>query len=222
MGNLFILGYSGTGKTTLSHRLKEQMPALCPISASTWVREAFAAELKASKLSLPPAYRETLTQYACQKLSENPDACVEYILDRHPIHCGMFIIEGIRNPHDFNRLFNPSKDTVFLLDECSEKPGDWSSKSFLFEYYGLTAIKAILTFYTNCGLISSDQVKTFNYASWEELNSQYEKLLTEAYLRSIFPEACEMTKRISLEEIQGLLEGQAENNHYAEYSITEK
>lgn len=133
--NLFIIGTTKTGKTTLSRMVSEKV-----ISMSQWVKETFQP-------TNPDNYLEEITRYSQDKLASNPDACVDFVKATYHIQDGGFVIEGARNPRDFALLFRPGKDLVVRLyyTESVQPSG--------FESDGLAAIDTYLEWLIKYGLM---------------------------------------------------------------------
>ncbi len=111
MPNLFIIGNSQVGKSTLAKNLAEIFHYK-HIGASEWVRSKFP----------PNVSREELTSYSVEQLALNPNVCVDYIRNKYDLENDSFIIEGIRNPFDFVKLWNPQTDHIIFLSHDRTTP----------------------------------------------------------------------------------------------------
>lgn len=129
LNNIFIIGPTGIGKTTLARNLASEYQYKL-IGASEWVRTKFIGNT------------EEITKSAIEELVKNPDVCVDFIKKNYPIHLGGFIIEGIRNPRDFAHLFQPN-DIIISLSNFGI-PIDGETE---FEKIGLCSINQMLWFY---------------------------------------------------------------------------
>jgi hypothetical protein len=103
-GNVFIIGYSGSGKSTLAARIAALRDMRC-ISAGGWTREWYLGGCEAAA-----DYREELAAYAVAVLRGAPLTAVEWITARMGERPA--VIEGVRNPADFVRLFDAQRDEV--------------------------------------------------------------------------------------------------------------
>jgi adenylate kinase family enzyme len=111
---VFLIGFSGLGKSPLAQKLMETLPTAHHIRAGEWVRR-----------SVPPGSSvEEMAQFSRDKLRENPDKCLNFIYGNYDLeHCyrngnewpEIFILDGIRNPRDFAHLFDPRYDLVVFL-----------------------------------------------------------------------------------------------------------
>jgi cytidylate kinase len=119
-GNIFIIGASGIGKTPLAEELAKQLKRK-QISASEWVKQLF----KPSSENLSrEEYIKEITTYSKKRLKEEPFSCINYIEETYPdfFISGNYIIDGIRNPFDFNNLFDPKTDYVVYLNSTLKSP----------------------------------------------------------------------------------------------------
>lgn len=147
--NVFILGETKTGKTSLANHLAKQF-GLQVVSGSEWVKQRFFPSPKAQEDF--NCYVREISAYSVQLLSENPDLCADYIRRKYPIQDGGFVIEGLRNPLDFSRLFRPNVDVAIILYH--------KGTPFIhsFEHYGVRAIREVLEWMReNPGIISPDR-----------------------------------------------------------------
>lgn len=106
--NIFVIGLSKVGKTPLADQLATPF-GFTRISGSEWIRSTFVPVDPANALA-------EITAMSQEKLQENPDVCVRFILDKYNvIERGGFVIEGLRNPRDFMLLFRPERDFVLFV-----------------------------------------------------------------------------------------------------------
>lgn len=113
-GNIFILGYSRAGKTTLARGVAGGL-GWVHVGASAWAREGFARDVL---LAPGEDFVAAITAYSARRLREDPDACVSDLRARYPLAAGGHVIEGIRNPRDFLHLFDPRADKVIHLENA--------------------------------------------------------------------------------------------------------
>lgn len=137
--NIFIVGYSQCGKTTFATQFRN----FKHVSAGGWtIRFGFD--------KTDSAYRKKVTEASTAALKENPDECINYIQEAFKTP-GNYVVEGMRNPRDFLKVFNPTIDVVIFL-----KPQDVNiSNQF---DMGVDIIQNCVAWMTNCGMISKAQV----------------------------------------------------------------
>lgn len=145
MNNIYIIGQTNTGKTTLAKRLSEKTGRKV-ISSSSFLDdvdcEGLSKEARAQKLS----------EESLRRLRINPDIAAKHIRSQIT---GPSIIEGIRNPNDYVRLVEAS-DFVFFLQKANSSPATY------FEVFGLAAILQIAKFNHEMGLMSNFHVMEFD------------------------------------------------------------
>jgi hypothetical protein len=143
--NIFVIGMSRVGKTPLADQLAEPINFI-RISASEWVRSTFVPNDPANALA-------EITQLSMEKLKENPDVCVDFILDKYDVvRRGGFVIEGIRNPRDFALLFRPERDLVMFLSFPNN-----TLQPTEFEKQGIAVIRQMVDWMIQSRLLSSDR-----------------------------------------------------------------
>jgi hypothetical protein len=136
---------SRVGKTPLADQLAEPINFI-RISASEWVRSTFVPNDPANALA-------EITQLSMEKLKENPDVCVDFILDKYDVvRRGGFVIEGIRNPRDFALLFRPERDLVMFLSFPNN-----TLQPTEFEKQGIAVIRQMVDWMIQSRLLSSDR-----------------------------------------------------------------
>jgi adenylate kinase family enzyme len=132
---IFVIGASGTGKTTAcKEAAAKRYGKVVHLRASEWVRHAVTPQQVEES---DEHYRQRLTSQSTVLLGINPDACID------TLHCAMavegksriFLIDGIRNPRDFARLYNKG-DYVILVDS--------ENYATPFEAEGVPVIKSIV------------------------------------------------------------------------------
>lgn len=146
---IFVIGYSGIGKSPFTNKLLSKLPTAQLISASEWVRSKFEIGTSA----------EVLTAYSKDQLRTNPNSCVNFINQKYTFDNKITIIEGIRNPFDFNRLFNYTKDIVVFLSRDGLVPRT------SFEENGLLAIEAYTNFLLLENMLDKNRVLYIHFSS---------------------------------------------------------
>lgn len=144
--NIFIIGPSRSGKTTLANHLK--VNGYNHIQASKALKNKYPIGTGEEY----DKYVLRLTKISNKILQENPDHFIEYIKSNM---IGDNVIEGIRNPRDFCFLYNPVVDKVIITDGVCLSD---------FEKLGIEAILAIIKFW-NKDVIEYDYTKNTNIYS---------------------------------------------------------
>lgn len=134
---IFLIGFSGLGKTPLNKLLVTAMPGAQLISASEWVRSQCP----------PTATVAELTAFSNSNLARNPRSCIDFIASKYNLDDGISIIDGIRNPFDFTNLFDYTKDVVIFL----YRVGIYPKSSF--EEKGILAIQKYVEFLRSENLV---------------------------------------------------------------------
>lgn len=189
--NIFIIGPTHSGKTTLAHKLSQTFD-LPVLSASEWLKRAIPGANTDCHPSLNRA--EILTQTTCNYLkksySEDNHKSYDYLkalIEQKsfsiPVNKGKLpitlpkhvIVEGIRNPIDFAHLWNPVKDIVFLMLDFRYNHFELHNCANHVEQEGLNAIYKTIQFWK--------QVNTFPKVSREitDLPQVYELEAFSAY-----------------------------------------
>ncbi len=108
---IFIIGATKSGKTTTAKTLVAKL-GFNFISASEWARENFVP----TNINLPTdTYAKEITEWSKELLKEDPDKCFKYIKKNHNLNKNC-VIDGIRNPTDFIKLFDPKFDRVLFIE----------------------------------------------------------------------------------------------------------
>jgi len=128
--NIFIIGPSQSGKTTLAKELASDL-GFIQYSASNAIKELRNLhKLFKNKIE----NREEITKISLETLQSDDKAISRKI--HETIADGGFVIDGIRNPTDFVCNFNSSKDFVVLLDGRSEDYFEMSGIQTIEKYLG--------------------------------------------------------------------------------------
>lgn len=112
LGKIFVVGYSGVGKTTYCNRFFETS-SYNVVRASGWL----------GSVEVPSGVCRTthLTRISKDRLKEDPLVCVKWITSQMKAD-KVNVIEGVRNPLDFFHLVNPSEDKVIHLSSAHLPP----------------------------------------------------------------------------------------------------
>lgn len=157
--NVFLIGATKTGKTTLARRLAEDL-GLTHVAASAWLRgrpDVPAPVADDAPMRDRVAFTEAITRRAREELARDPDVCVDFLRQEHPrFDDGGFVVEGIRNPRDFLLLFRPERDLVLYLDFAANPHPPTT-----FERDGIATIRAITTWLVLQGITPTEHVYGF-------------------------------------------------------------
>ena len=156
---IFVIGSSQTGKSPLAKALAENMRCKY-LSTSGWVRNRFTA----NDYPTTKEFITAMTEYSINELRENPDRCIEYLNEQHDLSQAC-VIDGVRNPHDFIKLFDPKYDSVIILQRKKNpiRPTQFES--------GIELISAYLQYLEKTGLIDQQleqRIYRYNYALFRE------------------------------------------------------
>jgi hypothetical protein len=110
-GNLFLVGLTKSGKTTIAARLASEL-GLIHVPASAWAREGFGDK------GSGPDFTRRLTEWSLVKLRADPDVCVRHVRARFTLDRGGHVIEGVRNPRDLVGLHDPRRDVIVRIDNA--------------------------------------------------------------------------------------------------------
>lgn len=136
---LFILGKTKTGKTTLSNLFQKEGYQI--YEAGSWARKEFELINKGTKDEFSFEFKENLTNYALSKLKEDNYYSVkqyEKFLNLQKVDKKLIV--GVRNPDDFIQMLSMDKENKVIFIN-SEK--QFSGSLELFEE-GLKIIKDYL------------------------------------------------------------------------------
>ncbi|MEZ0230175.1 MAG: hypothetical protein ACAI25_16250 [Planctomycetota bacterium] len=150
---VFVLGRSGCGKTPFAQRVAAAT-GLHHVMASEWVRSRFP-------LTGGPGTRDdhiaALTHFSVEELRRNPAVCVEFLAARHDL-TKPSVVEGVRNPYDFIRLYDPRTDVVAFLENRANALHETAFES------GLSVIRAHLEFLRRADLLrAEDGLRILDY-----------------------------------------------------------
>lgn len=160
-GRLFVLGTSGAGKTPLASRVAEvfQVPH---VGASEWVRRVFGPSPAGA--ADRQRHIEAMTKFALDELRRDPEACLAY-LERHHDLARACVVEGMRNPLDFVRSFDPRSDVAVFLEHVG---GELHRTGF---EAGLDVIRAYLHWLCAVGLLDPAALLERRYAEHHALDA---------------------------------------------------
>lgn len=126
--NIFVIGHSQSGKSTLSSLLSSDL-GYDVISAGGWVRKAFVGKNPT---------RKEMDEYSYAALKKNPNICRDYIL-AGMVEQQYSIVEGIRNPRDFTFLYQPGDMVIIIKLNPVIEESEFDAK-------GIAAIESYLEF----------------------------------------------------------------------------
>lgn len=108
--NIFVVGLSSSGRTTVSKALSNDFKFIYidPVSLIKDISRDFKIE----------EYEESCNEYLINRLKLDPDFYYRNINDLISSYNNgsSFVIDGILNPRDFIQLFNYNTDTVIFLN----------------------------------------------------------------------------------------------------------
>lgn len=171
--SIFVLGRSRTGKSPFAQEISRFFHAQ-HIGASEWVRSRFIADDYGDDRA---AFVAAITKFSLQQLAENPSACVDFIRSKYDL--GAFcVIEGLRNPSDFIKLFDSRKDAVVFLEH---ENGDLPVTEF---ETGLETIKSYLNWLVRTSMLPANRVNTYRFkdfrdpadTAWSSVIPDYERV----------------------------------------------
>lgn len=127
---IFLLGKTKTGKTTLSNQIISLIGEnnINVYEAGSWARREFKA-LYGEQDDFSQDFHENLTQYALTKLKSDPLYSFKQFLEWNKINTHQnTLIVGVRNPDDFIQMSLQSvKNKVIFLDIESNFQGTTST-----------------------------------------------------------------------------------------------
>lgn len=153
--NVFIVGFSQSGRSTVAQSLCSELDGYQHISATDWVKSTF----RKPKVDEPiQHFLDEYQQYYTQRLQDNPKMIVDMVLNSmKPFGEKFFIIDGIQSPKDFAELFNYNKDLVIFLNRVDvPTPRDY-------ENIGVSVIRDYCFWLSSAGLIDRNRWLEFNF-----------------------------------------------------------
>jgi tRNA A37 N6-isopentenylltransferase MiaA len=133
--NIFIIGFTKTGKSTLAEYLSKQFKFKI-IESSKSLKDKYPIKNKESKEKYVKRITNTSRKLLKSDLTYFSDSIKKQLTTNN-------IIVGIRNPIDFISLYNPKKDII--IRTFTNKNIYYSD----FEKSGIEIIDSLLLFYTN-------------------------------------------------------------------------
>ena len=166
-------GPSRSAKTPIAQRVSVQLGGV-HISASDWVRQRYAPDFHVVTIADRQRAIEEMTKLSQELLLENPDHCVNHIIQKYPgvlDDPGLFVLEGLRNPRDFSRLIRPNKDMVFILSMIGSPLSPMT-----FETEGLAIIEQTINWFAKCGMMPADHIMKSCIVYFSEVDTFAETL----------------------------------------------
>jgi hypothetical protein len=142
---IFILGRTGSGKTPLARMLSACLD-MAHIGGSEWVRARFKADPGLDRV----AFTEAITAFTAEEVRREPSVCTDFIRRKYDLSKPC-VIEGLRSPHDFVKLFDSSRDAVVFLERY-----DNDLPATAFERDGIRLILSYVRFLLDRGLMAKD------------------------------------------------------------------
>ena len=156
--NIIVIGRTAYGKTNVAKALCEAT-GKGHIGMSDWVRKEF----KSTADNRDDFVRE-ISEYSIKELRKNPRRSVDYIYANNDFGGSSFVIEGIRNPHDFFELYK-SGDIVIHINFCSAaKIGTPTS---VFDE-GVDIIGGYMDWATEIGLLPREKFLKCSFMSYDD------------------------------------------------------
>jgi len=121
--------------------------------ASAWVRARFPGETSGDRA----AVTEALTRFAIAELRRDPDVSFRHLAAGHDLDAPL-VVEGMRNPYDFARAFDPRRDWAVFLEHAGN---DLPETAF---ERGLDVIDAYLVWLEGAGLLDAGRVRRYRFA----------------------------------------------------------
>ncbi len=153
--NLFIIGCSGAGKTSLATFLAEKL-GMVHVPGSEWVRKRFPGPEPEDRAERA----RVLTAFAIEELKREPFAAVAYIESKYDLSRGGYIIDGARSIGDFVHLFDQRQDLVVHLSYINNQIPATDFEA------GLGLIADHLRLQTKLGLFDRNQVLIAKFDSF--------------------------------------------------------
>ncbi len=158
---VFIIGLPGSGKTTVSKSMCENLGAIY-LDPAACIKYTFR---KLNDQESDQQYTDSYNEYVNQRLIIDPDLIaksIDDIIKVHPIVYGseddQFIIDGISNPRDFIKLFDYSKDLVIFLNRMDNETEYRSVHNI-----AVSVMKDYCLWLSNSKFLSKDRWLEFNF-----------------------------------------------------------
>lgn len=149
--NIFVIGKTNVGKTPLVEYLKT-IDGVAAVSASDWVKSIYVRNPDHSKTE----YVNDITRFSKEKLKDDHDCAFRHT---NSLLKELNIIDGVRNPNDFIKLFDPNRDVVVFVDPISP-----SKYSTLFDD-GVDIIVSYVYWMIQNGLFDGDRFFQIEYVN---------------------------------------------------------
>ena len=153
---IFILGLSGSGRTTVAKSLAEADNTHY-VSAFDWFKPTFRLR---HKNELEEDYAQEFMTYMIDRLKKHPLLFSDAIKDtinsfkKHDVT----IIDGILNPKNFIDLFDYNKDIIVILNRL-----DNNQDCIDYDYMSVNLIKDYCFWLSSSGLLSKDRWIEYNF-----------------------------------------------------------
>lgn len=116
---VFILGKTKTGKSTLAKIVKEFNYTI--YEAGSWAREEFSTINTGSTDEFSQEFKENLTQYALSKLKEDSYYSVKKYEKFIKENEGKKLIVGVRNPDDFLQMLRKADKNLVIFIQSQKQ-----------------------------------------------------------------------------------------------------
>ena len=156
--NIFVIGKSKTGKTTVSSKIAQALD-IQHVTVSTIFREI----VNENDFETRQEFIEKISYVSETMIEHDPYVVVNYVNSMTANTSS--VVEGFRNPFEFIKIFNPSEDKVVFLNG-GKHVLSYQSK---FEN-GVDLIYKNLKWMHDLKILKN--FVEFKYNNWEELNQQ--------------------------------------------------
>lgn len=148
---IFIIGQSGSAKTPFADAISRALNVKF-VSASDWLKPITGD----AKFKTKQEHIDGLTAVTLRELHKNFDACTDYITATNDLSAPL-IIEGMRNPRDFVKMFDFRHDMVIFLNR-----EDNPYRATQFER-GIMVIDGYITWAVTNGLLDTERRVNFMF-----------------------------------------------------------